>query len=216
MENDTRHPYTISDLEARTGINRRTIHFYVKEGVLPAPQGTGGGARYGEEHLLRLQLTRELQKSHLKLSGIREALDGMTEGQMRDMARKAGSAVRTWDSRALGEWLETRLRQALEPAPPCSQPSSVPPPETCGTPAREPWNRSLLDLVGAVAPPAATPPATPAPRVDTPPQADETWQRVRIADGFEVLLRADVADAYRQIVKQMADRVSGPCNRKEK
>lgn len=198
MTNEARYDYTITDLEARTGINRRTIHFYVKEGLLPAPQGTGGGARYGEEHLLRLQLTRELQKSHLKLSGIREAMDGMTLAQMRAMARKAGTASRPWDSRALGDWLETRLRQAAS------------------APA---WNRSLLDLAGSAPPPVrevATvrggPQAAPAPATAPPPPvaaAGEAWERIRVADGFEVLLRSDLADAYRQIVAQMVDRVSG-------
>jgi DNA-binding transcriptional MerR regulator len=182
MTNETRYDFTISDLEARTGINRRTIHFYVKEGILPAPQGAGGGARYGEEHLLRLQLTRELQKSHLKLSGIREAMDGMTLAQMRAMAKKAGTASKPWDTRALDDWLNTRVRQAV------SGPA---------------WNRSLLDLAGPPAPSAFRSPGTAG-------ATGETWERITVADGFEVLLRSDLADAYRQIVAQLADRVSGP------
>lgn len=200
MTNETRYDYTISDLEARTGINRRTIHFYVKEGILPAPQGAGGGARYGEEHLLRLQLTRELQKSHLKLSGIREAMDGMTLAQMRAMAKKAGTASKPWDTRALDDWLNTRVRQAV------SGPA---------------WNRSLLDLAGPAAPTPARefaaeriePDAAPAPPALRSPgtagATGETWERITVADGFEVLLRSDLADAYRQIVAQLADRVSG-------
>lgn len=197
MTNETRYDYTITDLEARTGINRRTIHFYVKEGILPAPQGTGGGARYGEEHLLRLQLTRELQKSHLKLSGIREAMDGMTLAQMRSMAKTAGTTSRPWDMQALEDWIGSRVHRA-----------------TAG-PA---WNRSLLDLAEPPMPPTHSSPgsikrkewskaaeAAPAP-AGAP---GEIWERIRVADGFEVLLRSDLADAYRQIVEQMADRVSG-------
>jgi DNA-binding transcriptional MerR regulator len=45
MERDRDTGYTVSDLESLTGINRRTIHFYVKEGVIPGPSGAGGGAR---------------------------------------------------------------------------------------------------------------------------------------------------------------------------
>lgn len=200
MTNETRYEYTITDLESLTGINRRTIHFYVKEGILPAPQGTGGGARYGEEHLLRLKLTRELQKSHLKLSGIREAMDGMTLAQMRAMAKKAGTASKPWDTRGLDDWLNTRVRQAV------SGPA---------------WNRSLLDLAGPAAPTPARefaaerngPDAAPVPSAFRPPgtagATRETWERISVADGFEVLLRSDLADAYRQIVAQLADRVSG-------
>jgi len=121
-----RHDYTVSDLESLTGINRRTIHFYVKEGVLPAPQGAGGGARYGEEHLPRLQLTHDLQKYHLKLSGIREATDRLPLEQMRVMAKKAGSPSKPWDMHALEGWVESRVHRGI---------------------AGPAWNRSMLDLV---------------------------------------------------------------------
>ena len=74
---------TISELEEASGVSRRTIHFYVKEGVLPPPEGRGGGARYSEEHFWRLKLIRNLQDSHLKLAGIKEELDGLTLGEMK-------------------------------------------------------------------------------------------------------------------------------------
>jgi len=67
---------TITELEKASGVPRRTVHFYIRQGVLPPPDGAGGAARYGEEHLLRLRLIQELQKSHLKLAGIREAFEG--------------------------------------------------------------------------------------------------------------------------------------------
>ena len=47
--------YSITELEKHTGLTRRTIHYYTKEKLIPPPDGTGGGAKYGEEHLLRLQ-----------------------------------------------------------------------------------------------------------------------------------------------------------------
>jgi DNA-binding transcriptional MerR regulator len=184
MGRDSRHDYTVSDLESLTGINRRTIHFYVKEGVLPAPQGAGGGARYGEEHLLRLQLTRDLQKSHLKLSGIKEALDRLSLEQMGVMAKKAGSPSKPWDMHALEGWIESRVHRGI------SGPA---------------WNRSMLDLVSG---PAASRPNTPAQPVE--PAAGESWERIRVADGFEVLLRSDLAERYRRLVREMSARVSGP------
>jgi DNA-binding transcriptional MerR regulator len=183
MDRDSRHDYTVSDLESLTGINRRTIHFYVKEGVLPAPQGAGGGARYGEEHLLRLQLTRDLQKSHLKLSGIKEAMDRLSLEQMRVMAKKAGSPSKPWDMHALEGWVESRVHRGIEgPA----------------------WNRSMLDLVGGSS-------ASKSPRRadEKIPSAGESWERIRVAEGFEVLLRSDLAESYRRLVREMAARASG-------
>jgi DNA-binding transcriptional MerR regulator len=190
MDRDSRHDYTVSDLESLTGINRRTIHFYVKEGVLPAPQGAGGGARYGEEHLLRLQLTRDLQKSHLKLSGIREAMDRLSLEQMRVMAKKAGSPSKPWDMHALEGWVESRVHRGI---------------------AGPAWNRSMLDLVGGSSVSRPQLPVTPAAsRSTTPaPTAGESWERIRVAEGFEVLLRSDLAESYRRMVREMAARVSG-------
>lgn len=71
---------TITGLEECSGVARRTIHFYVKEGLLPPPSKPGGGARYGNEHLLRLLLIRECQREHYKLQAIRERLDAALVG----------------------------------------------------------------------------------------------------------------------------------------
>ena len=191
MDRERRYAYTVSDLESLTGINRRTIHFYVKEGVLPAPRGAGGGARYGEEHLLRLQLTRDLQKSHLKLSGIREAMDRLSLEQMRVMAKKAGSPSKPWDKHALEGWVESRVHRGI---------------------AGPAGNRSVLDLVGGSSGSPAQAPVMPAASSGTTPApaAAQTWERISVAEGFEVLLRSDLAESYRRLVRELAARVSGP------
>ena len=98
--------YSITELEKHTGLTRRTIHYYTKEKLIPPPDGTGGGAKYGEEHLLRLQLIKEMQKSHLKLSGIREALDAMNISEMNQLYEKAQRGkIRSWDLDSIENWL---------------------------------------------------------------------------------------------------------------
>ncbi len=79
---------SITELVDQSGVpSPRTIHFYVREGLLPRPAKPGGGARYGTEHLLRLLLIRELQKHHYKLSPIKERLDATLTGMSpEDMA----------------------------------------------------------------------------------------------------------------------------------
>ena len=49
----------IEDFENIWGveITPRQIHFYRNKGIIPKPEGKGGGARYTEEHYLRLLLT---------------------------------------------------------------------------------------------------------------------------------------------------------------
>jgi DNA-binding transcriptional MerR regulator len=63
--------YSIQELCDRTGLPRRTIHFYSQQGLLPPPQGAGLGARYGWQHLLRLQLIPYMRKQGLRLDQIR-------------------------------------------------------------------------------------------------------------------------------------------------
>jgi DNA-binding transcriptional MerR regulator len=69
--------YTIAELTERTGVNRRTIHFYVQQGLLPPPEGAGLGARYSDEHLLRLQAIPLLRRQGLRLDDIRAQLAGL-------------------------------------------------------------------------------------------------------------------------------------------
>jgi DNA-binding transcriptional MerR regulator len=189
--------FTISELEEKTGMNRRTIHFYVKEGVIDPPSGLGGGARYNEQHLLRLLLTRELQKSHLKLSGIKETLDRMSLDEMRELERKAAHHAPTQGKNTLELWLESKLpggeRLSGKAAPP--------------NPMADPWNFSFLDLAKGLDSPK--PEKAPAPSAATPrhgqpaPGKAERWERLKIIDGVELHIRSDLASPLR---RQLWDR----------
>jgi DNA-binding transcriptional MerR regulator len=68
--------YTIGELVSLSGVNRRNIHFYVQQGLLPPPQGAGLGARYSDEHLLCLRAIPVLRNRGLRLDEIRERLAG--------------------------------------------------------------------------------------------------------------------------------------------
>ena len=69
--------YTITELSELSGVNRRNIHFYVQQGLLPPAEGAGLGARYTDEHLLRLRAIPILRNRGLRLDEIRERLAGM-------------------------------------------------------------------------------------------------------------------------------------------
>jgi DNA-binding transcriptional MerR regulator len=66
--------YDVGQLSALGGVSRRTVRYYVQEGLLPAPLGLGRGARYGEEHLERLVKVKSLQEEGLSLDEVRRAL----------------------------------------------------------------------------------------------------------------------------------------------
>jgi DNA-binding transcriptional MerR regulator len=65
------------DLSRLTGLDRQTIHFYIKEGVLPEGEKTGRNtALYREEHLQRLNLIKRLQREQfLPLRVIAQVLE---------------------------------------------------------------------------------------------------------------------------------------------
>ena len=66
---------TISGLEQRTGVSRSTIHFYIREGLLPQPQKTAASrALYGDAHVELLMRILEMKRAGRSLSEIRTAL----------------------------------------------------------------------------------------------------------------------------------------------
>jgi DNA-binding transcriptional MerR regulator len=78
----------IQALVSQSGVPRRTIYFYVQQGILPPPQGAGLAASYNEEHLLRLRLIPVLRREGLRLDEIRQRFDGLTVEEMRGLVEK--------------------------------------------------------------------------------------------------------------------------------
>jgi len=64
--------FTIGDLEVATDVPRRTIYFYVQQGILPPPSGAGLAARYHRSHLIRLRAIPRLRSLGWRLDRIRE------------------------------------------------------------------------------------------------------------------------------------------------
>jgi DNA-binding transcriptional MerR regulator len=67
--------YTIRDLERMTGVTRTTIHFYLRQGLLPRPQKTAASrSLYTEEHLKILEKIVDLKRQGLSLVEIEREL----------------------------------------------------------------------------------------------------------------------------------------------
>ena len=77
----------MAELSARSGVPRETIHFYLREGLLPRPRKGGRTvAYYGEEHLERLRTIRRLrEEKYLPLAVIRRLLDAPAAAAERDV-----------------------------------------------------------------------------------------------------------------------------------
>ncbi len=67
----------MKELEARTGVSREAIRFYIREGLLPEPEKPKRNvALYTEEHVERTRLIKELQDKHfLPLKMVKAVLD---------------------------------------------------------------------------------------------------------------------------------------------
>lgn len=92
----TEPTYDLRDLCEAAGVTPRTVHYYIQQGLLPSAGERGPGARYGEEHLMRLLAIRRLQRAHLPLAEIRRQLEHASESELRAIAQTAeppGSAL---------------------------------------------------------------------------------------------------------------------------
>ena len=64
--------FSIQELCDRTGLPRRTIHFYTQQEIIPPPASSGLGARYQRIHLVRLNLIPVFRQQGLRLDDIRQ------------------------------------------------------------------------------------------------------------------------------------------------
>jgi DNA-binding transcriptional MerR regulator len=115
---------TIGELARRTGMTVRNIRAHQTRGLLPPPEVQGRTGFYDEEHIARIELTRDMQGEGLNLEAIRRVLEG-TEGssaEIVDFARavrapfedetpeifEAGELAEIWGARELDPRLVRR------------------------------------------------------------------------------------------------------------
>jgi DNA-binding transcriptional MerR regulator len=177
--------YSVSELEQLTGVQRRTIYYYTAQKLLPPPTGAGLAAKYGEVHFLRLRLINQMQRAHIRLSGIREALDAMTLDEMRRLVSEVETSEKTWSIPALQNWMvgplegEPQTSSKTTEAQTTKQNYSflpVPQPELKAPSGKAPEFLARLKRKGVV--------------------DNTSWQRFVVIDGLEVSVRSDIADKY--------------------
>jgi DNA-binding transcriptional MerR regulator len=77
-----RYRYSIGELEELTGVNRRTIRFYITKGLMPPAHGRGPSATYDRGHLLRLQAIKLRRDQGLQLATIKEELSHRADDEI--------------------------------------------------------------------------------------------------------------------------------------
>jgi len=178
-----REIYSITDLEQLTGLSRRTIHFYIQEKVIPPSEGTGGSAKYSEEHVLRLALVKQMQESHLKLAGIKEKLAGLSLEDLRELSKMSKKRQSShWDRESLKKWLtderEPKIMYSLKSA----------------AGALDEAPRYSLKKSDSLAP-------------DSQTTKERTWKRIEIAEGVEMNVRSDIAHENEEDLKAIVEKL---------
>lgn len=178
--------YRLRELAQETGVTRRAIRFYIKEGLLPPPEGLGPAAAYTEGHRDRLRLIGRLKGRYLPLREIRRHLATLTDAAVRDELRRGegggtpGRALETVvgsgnpDGRAAVAYLDGLLGSIA---------GAAAPPSPASPPARRPPG-PRTDAPGAPLGGDAD-----AERVGDPPR--ERWERVVLGEGVELHVRED-------------------------
>lgn len=86
---------TIHELAKRTGMTVRNIRAHQTRGLLPPPVVRGRTGYYDEEHVSRIELTREMQADGLNLEAIRRVLEAgdSSAAKIFDFTRAARASV---------------------------------------------------------------------------------------------------------------------------
>jgi DNA-binding transcriptional MerR regulator len=178
--------HSLADLARLADVTPRTIRYYIAQGLLPSPEGSGPAARYGEGHLARLRLIRKLQRQHLPLAEIRARLEVLPDEQV--VALAAESDTEAVDGPGADSALDY-VRRLLGDRGGSPRPGSTAVPRV---PATGPGRASVAPPAPQVAPGRAAPPAPQvAPGRAVPPAASSLLKRVA-----EVASRPYVPDQH--------------------
>ena len=66
--------FTLDELSSLTDLSRRTVRYYIQQGLIAKPTGVGRGAHYTSVHLDQLLEIRKWQQAGLSLDRIRDLL----------------------------------------------------------------------------------------------------------------------------------------------
>jgi DNA-binding transcriptional MerR regulator len=102
---------TIGELARRTGMTIRNIRAHQTRGLLPPPEVHGRTGYYNEEHVARIELTREMQAEGLNLEAIRRVLES-SEGSSREMVDFARALRAPFEDEAPEIFDEKELAEA--------------------------------------------------------------------------------------------------------
>jgi DNA-binding transcriptional MerR regulator len=188
---------TLQDLVTRSGMNLRTIRYYMQEGILQGPDTRGKYAHYSQLHLDRLELIQRLKNMYLPLQEIRHIIETLTPEEI--------SQVKNYQD-MLNPIVEDRSAKNR----------SIVADEEVGKSALEYIHNLQQAQTGfrTAAPKPAQPSMPPSPTVNSDKVAQgktssnmsnsaEEWSRVILADGIELHIRRKVSSGTENRIENL-------------
>ena len=110
MKDEERFDWSLDELCARAQTSRRTVRYYIQQGLVDRPLGVAKSARYGQRHLEQLLKIHKWQRSGVSLSRIGEMLHEGEEATDTVPARKRGrGSVEVWSHLVIDDGVELNL-----------------------------------------------------------------------------------------------------------
>lgn len=117
--NDASTPnYSIEELATLAELPRRSVRYYIQQGLLDRPIGEKRAAYYTNSHLDQLLTIRKWQHAGLSLDRIREILAGPDTGTLPPVRPRGAGTVEVWSHLVVTDGLEITLepsRAGLSP-----------------------------------------------------------------------------------------------------
>lgn len=106
--------YSIQELSELTGYSRRTIRYYIQEGLLHPPSGRGRGGFYYDSHINKLSKIKSLQDKGLKLESIAELLRQPEALSAKVKEADTPPSREIWIKHPLADGIEIHIRRDQE------------------------------------------------------------------------------------------------------
>jgi DNA-binding transcriptional MerR regulator len=198
--------YSLNDLARLSGINARTIRYYLTQGLIPRSGESGPGAHYTQGHLDRLLLIKRLQAEYLPNAEIRRRLAPLSDADVADLVGKTDDSKPTAPTTSALEYVRNLLAPASSARveQPVLRRVAMTRSVAFEPPARAEEAPARLDEETA-APHAAMsmPTAPPSVEKQTPIPERSQWERLSLGENIELHIRRPLSRPEQRRVERL-------------
>ena len=106
--------FSLEELSSQLAMSKRTIRFYIQQGLVDRPEGQKRGSYYVECHLLQLRNIQQWQQAGYSLERIRECHEqGLTPADTLPPKGNHGIVASVWSRLNIIDGLELNINPAL-------------------------------------------------------------------------------------------------------